>query len=204
MNPAVLPHRRGRRVGTAAAVLLVTAAAACSGGDGLPSATGGEAGRERSWTQYPVEEREELPPVSGTTADGAAVDVNSLRPGVVVLNTWYAGCAPCRREAPVLQAASERYADAGVHVVGIDVRDTSPSVVTTFQQRNAVTYPSILDTEGKAALALRGFAPSATPVTLVLDPRGRVAARVAGEVESSVLDGLIEDVLAETTATPAT
>ncbi len=160
-----------------------------------------EAGQGRLWTQYPAGERRELPPVSGTTADGATVDVSALRPSVVVLNTWYAGCAPCRSEAPVLQAASEKYADVGVHVVGINVRDTSVAVVTAFQNGNGVTYPSILDTEGQAALALRGFAPNATPVTLVLDPQGRVAAQVAGAVESSVLDGLIEDVLAETTAT---
>jgi peroxiredoxin len=126
------------------------------------------------------------------------VDVQVLRPAVVV-NTWYAGCAPCRSEASVLQKASGQYADAGVRVVGINVRDTSPSVVANFQERNGVTYPSIVDADGQAALALRGFAPDATPVTLVLDPRGRVAARVAGEVESSVLDGLLDDVLAEAT-----
>jgi hypothetical protein len=34
-------------------------------------------------------------------------------------------------------------------------------------------------------------------VTLVLDPKGRIAARVLGEVTSSTLDGLVDDVLAE-------
>jgi thiol-disulfide isomerase/thioredoxin len=177
-------------------VLLMTAVG-CGAGDGLPSSTAAAGDQGRLWTQYPDTERQELPPVEGTTAAGDEVDVQALRPAVVVLNTWFAGCAPCRREAPVLQAASEQYTDKGVRVVGIDVRDTSASVVTNFQERNGVTYPSIVDADGQASLALRGFAPSATPVTLVLDPQGRVAARVAGEVGSSVLDGLIDDVLAE-------
>ncbi|WP_432542244.1 TlpA family protein disulfide reductase [Kineococcus sp. SYSU DK002] len=186
--------------GPVATAVVLLAVAGCSTPDELPAPAGDAAGQGRSWVLHPVQERQELPPVSGTTADGATVDVTALRPGVVVLNTWYAGCAPCRGEAPVLQAASERYADAGVHVVGINVRDSSPAVVANFQERHGVTYPSILDTEGQAALALRGFAPGATPVTVVVDRQGRVAARVAGEVDASVLDGLIEDVLAEETS----
>jgi hypothetical protein len=45
-------------------------------------------------------------------------------------------------------------------------------------------------------LALRGKAPT-VPTTLVLDTRGRIAARVLGPVQTSTLSGLVDDVLAE-------
>ncbi|EWT07761.1 redoxin [Intrasporangium chromatireducens Q5-1] len=37
----------------------------------------------------------------------------------------------------------------------------------------------------------------ATPTTLVLDRKGRIAARVSGPVTRATLEGLVDDVLAE-------
>ena len=42
-------------------------------------------------------------------------------------------------------------------------------------------------------LALRTYSPQATPTTLVLDPEGRVAARVSGIVSTSTLTGMLDD-----------
>jgi hypothetical protein len=47
-------------------------------------------------------------------------------------------------------------------------------------------------------LAFRGeLPPTAIPSTLVLDRRGRVAARVIGQVDTATLRGLVSDVLQE-------
>ena len=45
---------------------------------------------------------------AGTTLDGAPLDVAAFRGKVVVLNVWGSWCAPCRKEAPDLQAAYDR------------------------------------------------------------------------------------------------
>jgi len=170
--------------------------AGCAGGDDLPPAGDGVAAGA-GWVQFAAGQRQELPPVSGRTFDGTEVSVAQWRGSVVVLNTWYADCAPCREEAPVLQSAADRYASSGVHLLGINVRGDSPSQVQAFQRSRGVSYPSLDDSDGEVMLTLRGVVPNATPVTLVLDTQGGVAASAAGEVDASTLDAFIEDVLAE-------
>lgn len=42
---------------------------------------------------------------------------------VVVIDTWYAACSPCRAEAADLIAAATDYADEEVHFMGINGTD---------------------------------------------------------------------------------
>jgi len=44
----------------------------------------------------------------------------SLRGKVVVLNFWASWCAPCKSEAPRLEAAWQRYRQRGVVVIGVE------------------------------------------------------------------------------------
>ncbi|WP_432541674.1 TlpA family protein disulfide reductase [Kineococcus sp. SYSU DK002] len=182
-----------RSFGVAALSTLVVAG--CSGGDGLP-----EPATDRNYiegdgtvVQWPPEERREPVELSGTTVDGSTVDLAGYRGEVVVLNTWFAGCAPCRKEAADLEAVWQEYSTRGVRFLGINTYDTA-AVAEAFQQAQGITYPSILDaSSGAAMLALRTYSPQATPTTLVLDAEGRVAARASGIVERSTLAGMLDD-----------
>jgi thiol-disulfide isomerase/thioredoxin len=130
---------------------------------------------------------------AGTDENGDAVSSADYEGQVVVLNFWYAGCAPCRAEAPDLEKLNSEYAGQDVSFLGVNVRDqasTAVSFATTF----GVTYPSIIDTDGAMQLAFSGtVAPNAVPTTLVIDKEGRVAARILGQLtEASILDSLIK------------
>jgi thiol-disulfide isomerase/thioredoxin len=124
--------------------------------------------------------------------------VAAARGKVVVLNVWGSWCAPCVAETPDLQKAWAAYSASGkpVQFMGINYRDPSPQTALAFLRANKVTYPSLADDGGRTILALRGKAAN-TPTTLVLDTRGRLAARVAGQVSRATLDGLVTDVLGE-------
>jgi peroxiredoxin len=135
--------------------------------------------------------------VAGPTADGGEVDLADLRGDVVVLNLWYAACGPCRVEAPDLVALADELEPQGARFVGLNTRDDAPGALA-FEQTFDVPYPSIIDTQGSAVLALRGqLVPNAVPTTLVVDREGRVAARVSGRIDASVLRTLVEDALEE-------
>jgi peroxiredoxin len=136
---------------------------------------------------------------TGTLESGDVTSSTDYLGQVVVLNFWYAGCAPCRAEAPDLQGMWEKYQDDGVVFLGVNVRDQAGTALA-FSDTYGITYPSVLDVnDGAVQLAFAGtVAPNAVPTTLVLDKQGRVASRVLGRIQdASILDTLISSTLAE-------
>ncbi|WP_375294460.1 TlpA family protein disulfide reductase, partial [Microbacterium sp.] len=70
----------------------------------------------------------------------------------------------------------------------------------SFAEKWGVSYPSVIDAnDGDVKLAFAAVSPiSATPVTLVLDKQGRVAASIIGAIDSpSILATLVKDTLEE-------
>jgi thiol-disulfide isomerase/thioredoxin len=137
--------------------------------------------------------------LAGPTLTGAALNTGDWRGSVVVVNTWGSWCAPCNAEAPVLAAAATSYAKRGVKFVGVNLREDPPTALA-FNRKFGLDYPSF-DGDGPFAVQLKGKA-SATPTTLILDPQGRLAARISGEVDRATLTGLVDDVLAESKPGP--
>ncbi len=190
------------RVVVACALAAVMALGACSPaatGDGRTE-TGEQAGYvsgDGSTRTWAPDDRGAPVALSGSDFTGAAVDVAGWRGDVVVLNTWYAACPPCRAEAPDLVALATDYADDGVRLLGINGTDDA-GTAQAFERTFEIPYPSLADTDGQAVAALQGSVPlQAVPTTVVLDREGRVAARVLGLAEGSVLRAMVDDVLAE-------
>ncbi|KQO96707.1 TlpA family protein disulfide reductase [Leifsonia sp. Leaf264] len=150
-------------------------------------------------TEIDADDRGEPVEFSGTTESGADFDSTEHTGDVVVVNFWYAGCAPCRAEAADLESINQEFGDEGATFVGVNVRD-QPAQAKAFDEKYGVTYPSIMDLEsGAVQLAFAGKVPAnAVPTTLVLDKQGRVAARILGQLQSpSILETLVRDTIAE-------
>jgi peroxiredoxin len=133
------------------------------------------------------------------TADGTAVSAANYRGVVLVLNFWYAACPPCRVEAPDLQKLFEEFDGKGATFLGVNVRDQADTS-NAFAMKAGITYPSVIDAnDGNMLLAFAGtVAPNAVPTTLVIDKKGRVAARFLGLVDSpSTLRTIITETIAE-------
>jgi len=135
--------------------------------------------------------------VSGTTLTGAPWKVADARGRVLVLNVWGQWCGPCVAEMPHLQQVWSQLSAAHrpVQFMGVNYRD-GVETAKAFLGANKITYPSLRDDGGSTLLTLRGMA-NTTPTTLVLDRKGRLAARVSGPVTAATLSGLVDDVLGE-------
>lgn len=152
-----------------------------------------------SWTEIPAEDRGAPVDWSGAVENGDPVSSADYDDQVVVLNFWYASCAPCRAEAPDLQKLSEEFDGQGASFLGVNVRDRAANALA-FNDTYGITYPSVMDVaDGSMQLAFsESIPPNAVPTTLVLDGSGRVAARILGRVSSpSILETLIRDTIAE-------
>jgi thiol-disulfide isomerase/thioredoxin len=182
-----------------AAVAAVAAGVALAGGGG--DGPQGRPGQVQSVAPnvvlVPEGERVPLPAFTGETFDGASVDLAAL-PKPLVLNFWASWCGPCRAEQEGLELASRWLADRGVRLVGVNVRDDR-GAATSYLEEFGVSYPSVFDRPAVLAARLGRFAPDFPPYTLVVDGRGRVAARVFGvlpgedpEAQAELLAGVVE------------
>lgn len=196
-----------RFAGVATGVAIVASAlllTGCASSDKL-AADYGSAGSgqytDNSGVPVLITPADRLKPIDfeSKTDDGIPLQLADYRGTVVVVNFWYAGCAPCRAEAPILEGLNAKYQKSGVTFIGVNTTD-QPDTALSFEKKYAVTYPSVIDVDsGSARIAFAGsVAPTAVPTTFVLDSKGRIAARITGELQSaSILNTLISDTLAE-------
>ena len=103
------------------------------------------------------------------TLDGRPFDTKSFRGTPYIVTFWGSWCVPCRKEMPLLQAASEEHA-GNLEVVGV-----------TFQDA---------ESDSKA------FGIIAVPQTFFVAADGTVSDRVAGIEEQEDLDGPLNRLLA--------
>jgi len=131
------------------------------------------------------------PTFSGLTLDGENFELP--HGGVVVINVWASWCAPCRAEAPTLAALARKY--KGAVFLGILTRD-SEVAARAFQSRFDLPYPTLVD--DSVLLKFRDtLSANAIPSTILIDKKGRVAARISGEITVASLSELIEKLHAE-------
>ena len=138
-----------------------------------------------------AKDRKEGPTFSGLTLEGENFELP--HGGIVVINVWASWCAPCRAEAPTLVELAKKY--KGVVFLGVLTRD-SEVAARAFQKRFNLPYPTLVDDS-----VLLGFrdtlSANAIPTTILMDPKGRVAARISGEITVASLSDLIEKLHAE-------
>jgi thiol-disulfide isomerase/thioredoxin len=135
---------------------------------------------------------------AGTTGTGGLLKSSQLTGVVVVMNFWYAGCAPCRAEAPELVQLNREFTGQKVQFIGVNVRD-SAATAAAFERKFNIVWPSIIDSNnGSVLMAFTGVVtPQAVPTTLVIDAKGRVSARVLGRIEKGTLKALIKTAVSE-------
>ena len=148
-----------------------------------------------SVSEYAPQQRGEPVEFDATMFDGSTVSAADLRGETAVLNFWYAGCAPCRAEAPDLVELAKKY-DGKARFLGVNLRDQK-ATAEAFERTFHIPYDSASDLDGGVLLSLSEYVPpQAVPTTLGLDPEGRGAARVLGKADRSTLDALIKDTVA--------
>ena len=130
------------------------------------------------------------------TLDGNKVALSDLRGKIVVVNIWATWCPPCRAETPALEKSYEQYKDSGVVILGVDsTNQDSLSDVTSFVQEYKLTYPILLDRDGRVGYLyqIKGL-----PSTFFINRRGVIrTVVVGGPMSETFIRSKIEALLKE-------
>jgi thiol-disulfide isomerase/thioredoxin len=198
-------RRTTKAVASLAAALLLTAGlAACSGGNGdlaqqyRDGDSKGYIAADFAVHEYKPGEQPRAVSFEGTLDDGTDVSSKTYAGKVTVVNFWWAACAPCREEAPVLKKADAAFGD-DVAFLGVNTYDQA-ATSESFAKEFGIAYPSVIDVDTKSVTtAFAGVVPlSATPSTVILGKDGRPTARIVGAIpDASILESLIKTALGE-------
>ena len=166
-----------------------------------PGTDAGFVSGDGSITVLPPEQRQVAPNASGVDLAGNTIELVDFAGQIVVLNVWASWCAPCRAEAGALEEVAKQFENQGVQFIGLNTRDSN-AAARAFIRKFDVTYPSLVDTDGRVQLLFNdSLPPQAIPSTIVIDQKGRVAARALGVVTAATLRAMIEP-LREESGTP--
>jgi len=150
----------------------------------------------------PVAERQPAPdvtlPVLQTDAARAAgvveLSLADLTGRVVIVNFWASWCGPCRIEQPDLNQVHNLLPDTEVVLIGVNIEDTEANALANLTEFE-VAYLSLFDPVNELAGRFSGIGARTIPTTILLDPQGRVAARLLGLTDTREIVALANAVL---------
>jgi thiol-disulfide isomerase/thioredoxin len=129
---------------------------------------------------------------------GGTIDVASLKGSAVWINFMQTNCPPCIDEFPLMNSFAARYAEQGLVVIAIDIREDEGSVAAFAQELNA-TFPLGLDTDGAAQQAWGAYG---LPVHYWIDREGVVRDGALGGIGPDVMARGVGAILPGVVVTP--
>ena len=125
--------------------------------------------------------------------DGKAVKLSSLKGKVVLLDFWATWCAGCKVEIPWFIEFDKSYRAKGLAAVGVAMDDDGFKTIEPYLKTHPIPY-TIVAGNFDAAMP---YGISALPVTVLIDRKGRVAARHVGVVDKKMFEAELKQLLGE-------
>ncbi|MDX9906428.1 MAG: TlpA disulfide reductase family protein [Bacteroidales bacterium] len=111
--------------------------------------------------------------------------------GLVLLDLWYVGCAPCMKSAPVVEKLYKQYGSK-VHFLSINEVDRDSARIKLFKEKMGITVPALLGGENKIANRFSQY--GGYPVFILFEAStGKVLWHIAGYSEE--LEKVIGEVI---------
>ncbi|MCL5264286.1 MAG: TlpA family protein disulfide reductase [Chloroflexi bacterium] len=109
---------------------------------------------------------------------GNLVSLSDFRGKPVLLNVWASWCPSCRGEMSDLEAFYNEYSSQGVVVVGVNASEDR-GTVASYVSRQGLTFPVLLDTDGKVGNMYRV---DGLPASFFIDKDGILRAMRVGAI----------------------
>lgn len=129
---------------------------------------------------------------------GGTIDLANLRGTPVWVNFMGTYCPPCVDEFPLMNGFAARYAEDGLVVLAIDVKEEQ-AVVAAFAESLGTTFPLGLDLDGSAAERWDAIA---LPVHFWIDRDGIIRDGALGGIGLDVMARGVASILPGVTVTP--
>ena len=116
---------------------------------------------------------------------------DDLRGKAVVIHFWADWCPYCLEEMPVLDKLYQQYKKQGLMVYAVNVGQ-GLDAARAYVSRVKITYPVLLDTDGKTA---KSYGVLGLPRTFFIDRKGNIKYKLLGEASGDMLRKLVVNTL---------
>jgi peroxiredoxin len=98
-----------------------------------------------------------------------------------LINFWFYNCAPCRIEFPEFEKLYQQFRSRGFNIIAIDKGDPT-ATVAGYVRRTGLTFPIAMGGDLHKRSVFESYkVTDQFPATYLLDSRGRIVYRTAGE-----------------------
>jgi thiol-disulfide isomerase/thioredoxin len=142
---------------------------------------------------------EPAPPLVVPQVGGGQIDLANLRGQPVWVNFMGTYCPPCVDEFPLMNGFAARYAEDGLVVLAIDVKEEE-GVVAAFAEGLETTFPIGLDLDGSVADSWGAGA--ALPIHFWIDEEGIIRDGALGGIGPDIMARGVQSIMPDVTVTP--
>jgi len=165
-------------------------------GSGSPATSPGDSGSpeptvDASFGEALFHVGEPAPALAVPQVGGGAINLANLEGRPVWINFMQTTCPPCVDEFPIMNGFAADYADTGLVIIAIDIREEEGTVAAFAQSLNA-TFPIGLDVDGSAQQAWDAIA---LPVHFWVDRDGVIRAGALGGIGPDVMAENLQTIL---------
>src|SRR5438876_3621891 len=111
--------------------------------------------------------------------NGNTVSLSGYRGNLVFLNFWATWCGPCREEMPSMERLYRQLGGQGLALLAVNEKE-SGAQVAKFMRSYGLSFPALLDSDGKVSSAYRVWG---LPTTYLIDANGRMVGMKSGSKE---------------------
>jgi peroxiredoxin len=135
---------------------------------------------------------DKAPAFSVKGIDGQAYKLSGLAGKPVVLNFWGTFCPPCTEEMPALQSQADKWASAGVSVIGMNLAENGVTV-KSFINQYGIRFPIYMDPDDTVRKAYGVYQ---YPTTFFIKPDGRIYEMKIGKMDEAYIERTLAAMLA--------
>ncbi|WP_379967964.1 peroxiredoxin family protein [Ectobacillus sp. sgz5001026] len=124
---------------------------------------------------------------------GTNTKLSDYRGKVVILNFWASWCPPCKAEIPELVNYYEAHKNEQIEIVGVNLTksESNSGVVKDFVKNNSMTFPILLDEQGKIGDLYRTIT---IPTSYIIDKNGVIQDKYVGAMSYETINKFVSSI----------
>ncbi len=136
----------------------------------------------------PLKVGDPAPAFTATDMEGRTIASSQFAGHPAILRFFLIDCKFCKADTPVLNELYTRYHDAGLQVVYVETLGVPDDDIRRFVHDLDIRFPVVRDRG--AAIAAR-YNVKSLPLTVVIDPQGKIIGAILGGISRAELTGLL-------------